>query len=56
MAEAGLLAPFNYTGLVFAVFWGLLLFDEMPDGWTLLGALVIASSGIYVWYRETRTS
>jgi drug/metabolite transporter (DMT)-like permease len=56
MAEAGLLAPFNYTGLVFAVFWGLLLFDEMPDGWTLLGALVIASAGIYVWYRETRTS
>lgn len=54
-AEAGLLAPFNYTGLVFAVIWGLLLFGEIPDGWTLIGALVIAGAGIYVWHRETRT-
>lgn len=54
MAEAGLLAPFNYTGLVFAVLWGLVLFGEVPDVWTMLGALVIASAGIYVWYRETR--
>jgi drug/metabolite transporter (DMT)-like permease len=54
VAEAGLLAPFNYTALVFAMIWGLVLFGEMPDGWTLLGALVIASAGIYVWHRETR--
>ncbi|WP_299376292.1 DMT family transporter [uncultured Tateyamaria sp.] len=54
MAEAGLLAPFNYTGLVFAVLWGLVLFSEVPDAWTLLGALVIAGAGIYVWHRETR--
>ncbi len=56
MAEAGLLAPFNYTGLVFAVLWGLVLFSEVPDAWTLLGALVIAGAGIYVWHRETRAS
>ncbi|WP_299614092.1 DMT family transporter [uncultured Tateyamaria sp.] len=53
-AEAGLLAPFNYTGLVFAVLWGLVLFDERPDTATLIGALVIAGAGIYVWHRETR--
>lgn len=53
-AEAGLLAPFNYTGLIFAVLWGLALFNEHPDGATLIGALVIAGAGIYVWYRETR--
>jgi len=55
IAEAGLLAPFNYTGLVFAVLWGLVLFGEVPDAMTLLGALVIAGAGIYVWHRETRT-
>jgi drug/metabolite transporter (DMT)-like permease len=55
IAEAGLLAPFNYTGLVFAVLWGLVLFAEVPDAMTLLGALVIAGAGIYVWHRETRT-
>ena len=53
-AEAGLLAPFNYTGIVFAVFWGLVLFGEVPDSLTLLGALVIAGAGIYVWHREAR--
>ncbi|MFL4471640.1 DMT family transporter [Tateyamaria armeniaca] len=54
MAEAGLLAPFNYAGIVFAVIWGLVLFGEVPDALTLLGALVIAGAGIYVWHREAR--
>jgi drug/metabolite transporter (DMT)-like permease len=54
MAEAGLLAPFNYTGLVFSIGFGLLIFAEVPDIWTVLGALVIAGAGIYVWHRETR--
>ena len=56
LAEAGLLAPFNYTGLIFAVFWGLVLFGEVPDAMTILGALVIAGAGIYVWHRETRAA
>jgi len=55
-AEAGLLAPFNYTGLIFAVIWGLVLFSEVPDAATLIGALVIAGAGIYVWHRETRAA
>ena len=53
MAEAGLLAPFNYSGLIFAVIIGLTLFGEVPDAMTLLGMLVIAAAGIYVWHRET---
>ncbi|MEP1202002.1 DMT family transporter [Tateyamaria sp.] len=56
MAEAGLIAPFNYTGLIFAVIWGLVLFGEVPDAFTMLGALVIAGAGIYVWHRETRVA
>ncbi|WP_299285831.1 DMT family transporter [uncultured Tateyamaria sp.] len=55
LAEAGTLAPFIYTGLIWAVIWGVVLFDERPDGATLFGALVIAGAGIYVWHRETRT-
>lgn len=54
MAEAGLLAPFNYSGLVFSIGFGLILFAEVPDVWTFLGALVIAGAGLYVWHRETR--
>jgi drug/metabolite transporter (DMT)-like permease len=54
LAEAGAVAPFGYAGVVFATLWGLVLFDEVPDGWTILGALVIVGAGVYVWHRETR--
>lgn len=54
IGEASMLAPFAYTGLLFATFWGFTLFDEVPDMMTVIGALVIVLSGIYVWHRETR--
>ncbi|NKX44730.1 DMT family transporter [Roseicyclus persicicus] len=54
LAEAGAVAPFGYAGVVFATVWGLVAFDEVPDGWTLVGALVIVGAGVYVWHRETR--
>lgn len=54
MGEAAMLAPFAYSGLVFSAFWGLVLFAEVPDQWTILGALVIAGAGLYVWHRETQ--
>lgn len=54
IADAGTVAPFAYTGVIFATAWGLLLFDEWPDATTVLGALVIVGAGLYVWHRETR--
>lgn len=54
--EAAMLAPYSYVGLAFAALWGILFFSEFPDFWTILGSLVIAGAGLYVWYRETRTS
>ena len=51
--EAGLVAPFAYTGLIFATIWGLIFYGEVPDLWTIIGALVIAGAGTYVWHRET---
>lgn len=51
--EASMLAPYSYTGLVFAALWGALFFAELPDAWTIFGALVIAGAGLYVWHRET---
>jgi drug/metabolite transporter (DMT)-like permease len=55
LGEASMLAPFIYAGLVYSTIWGILFFDEYPDLWTVFGALLIAVSGIYVWYRETLT-
>ncbi|WP_163849460.1 DMT family transporter [Pseudooceanicola aestuarii] len=54
--EAAMLAPFAYVGLVFATFWGIVLFQEYPDRWTVLGALIIVGSGVYVWHREVRAA
>ena len=53
MAEASAVAPFAYVGIVFAAFWGVVLYDEYPDRFTILGALVIVAAGLYVWHRET---
>lgn len=55
-AEAGVLAPFGYTGLIWAGLWGWLFFGHWPDGWTLAGATVIVASGLYVWSRESRAA
>jgi drug/metabolite transporter (DMT)-like permease len=53
-ASASVLAPIGYVGLPLGAMWGLLIFAETPDRWTVAGALVIVGSGLYVWWRERR--
>jgi len=53
-APASLLQPFNYTLLIWAALFGLLVFGDWPDGWTVLGAAVVSASGLYVIARERR--
>ena len=54
MAEAAAIAPFGYTGLIWAALWGWLFFGAVPDGWTVTGATLIVAAGLYVWLREHR--
>ena len=56
VAEAGVLAPFGYTGLIWAGLWGWLLFGQLPDLWTVAGAALIVAAGLYVWSREARAA
>jgi len=51
-APASLLASFDYVTLVWATLFGYFLFNDLPDGWTVLGALIIVSSGIYLIQKE----
>ena len=44
VAEAGTVAPFGYAGLILATFWGIVLYGEYPDLWTIIGASVRNSS------------
>jgi drug/metabolite transporter (DMT)-like permease len=51
-APAALLAPFVYTQIVWMILVGFLLFGDMPDHWTLVGALIVVASGLAVIARE----
>lgn len=53
-APASLLQPFNFTLLVFASTVGYFAFGDVPDVWTVVGATVIVSSGIYTVLRERK--
>jgi len=54
LSPASLLAPFNYTRLLWAILLGFVVFGDLPDGFTLAGGALIAGSGIYVAMRERR--
>ncbi len=41
-------APFRYTVLVFAIILQIIVFDDVPDGLTLLGAAIITAAGLWV--------
>ena len=51
-ADASVLAPFSYTQLLWVSILGFLVFGEVPDVWTITGAVVIVASGLYTAHRE----
>ena len=55
-APAATVAPFTYLTLIWAGLLGFILFDEIPDAWTIAGAMVIVASGVYIFHREGRQS
>jgi len=54
-APASVVAPFSYTSLIWATLFGYILFSDLPDRWTLIGACLIISSGLYILHRERVT-
>lgn len=51
-APASIIAPFVYVMLIWSSALGYLFFGSVPDGWTWVGAAIIAASGIYTAHRE----
>lgn len=45
-------SPFRYTILIWAMLLGYFIFGNVPDTWTIVGALIIVVTGIYTFYRE----
>jgi len=54
-AEAAIIAPNQYSQIVWSVIFGALIFNEWPDANTALGAAFIILSGLYILLRETRS-
>jgi len=52
LAPASLLAPFFYSQLLWSAALGFLVFANLPDQWTLVGAGIIIASGLYTAHRE----
>lgn len=56
IAPASVVAPFDYSGLLWAAVLGWLFWGEIPDALAYLGVLLIAASGLYIALREARAS
>lgn len=52
LGEASLIAPLEYTALLWVVLLDLVLWQVLPDGMTWLGAAIIVASGLYLMRRE----
>jgi drug/metabolite transporter (DMT)-like permease len=52
LAQAVVLAPVHYSLLIWATFYGWMVFDQLPDFWTWTGAAIIVGTGVYTLHRE----
>lgn len=50
--EISFVAPFRYTGMVWAILFGFLLFGDLPDAATILGTMIVIGMGVYAFHRE----
>ena len=54
IGDISFVAPFRYTGLIWALILGYLVFGDWPDAITLTGAVIVVGSGLFMLYRETQ--
>jgi drug/metabolite transporter (DMT)-like permease len=53
IASPSLIAPFEYTALIWAAGLGYLVWSDIPDAFAIGGAVLIIGSGVYIIHRET---
>lgn len=54
LAPVALLAPVEYTALIWAAMFGFLIWGDVPSPHTVVGAAIVVASGIYLVFRESR--
>ena len=53
VAEAAVVAPFKYSGIIWAVMFGYFIWGDIPDAFIITGGVVVIASGLYILHRET---
>ena len=53
-AAPAVVAPFDYTSLVWATLYVYLLFGDLPRSSVIVGAIVVIGSGLFILYRECK--
>lgn len=53
-APASIIAPFDYSQILFALAIGYVVWDELPTAQSFTGGAIIVASGIFIWWRESR--
>lgn len=56
VAQAVVVAPVQYSLLIWGTLYGFFIFGQLPDAWTLVGALIIVATGLYTLNRERKLS
>ncbi|WP_417426899.1 DMT family transporter [Hoeflea sp.] len=56
IGQAVVVAPVQYTMLLWGTVYGFLVFGQLPDEWTWVGALIIVTTGLYTLHRERLAS
>lgn len=56
VAPVSTLSPFLYTQIISVTIISILVFNQYPDQYSILGAAIVIGSGLYIWHRETKES
>lgn len=54
VGDIAVVQPFRYTGILWAIFTGIVVFGDVPDALSILGAAIVVVMGVYTFYREGR--
>ena len=54
VGDVAVVSPFRYTGLLWALILGWLVFGDWPDMLTLMGGSLVVGAGLFTLYRERR--
>ena len=54
IGEVSFVVPFRYSIILFAIIYGIIFYNEIPDLTMISGTCIIIATGLYTFYREKK--